>query len=200
MAKQAGRKTKLTPELVVRICGRIKRGDYVRTACLSVGIAEATYYKWMELGEADRTHNPPKRSKYSEFVESVQHAEAIAQQMLVNRVVKLGGWKGSLEILSRRFPKEWGNRQTLSSGKDGNPLPEAARGDGPPVVFNVIMNQDKGDNPFTFADGEGPDDQPPEPTSPAPKGTPPPPTPPARADQETIQDRVRNLTNPPQKQ
>lgn len=57
-----GRKLKLTPELQEQIVDALAAGAYASTACEYVGLSEATYYRWLQLGEqAERDlQHPPK--------------------------------------------------------------------------------------------------------------------------------------------
>lgn len=48
-----GRRTKCTPETIKAIADNIILGLSNRDACLSVGISEATFYGWMQRGEAE---------------------------------------------------------------------------------------------------------------------------------------------------
>ena len=45
-----GRKSKLTPEMIVEISGHVKNGLNNRDACRLSGISEGTLYRWLESG------------------------------------------------------------------------------------------------------------------------------------------------------
>lgn len=152
--KQAGARLKLTDDLMTRIAGQIKKGNYVRTSCLAVGVSQSTFYAWKAQGETDIKAG--KRTKYSAFVEMIDHADAVAQQRLVRTVINEGGWKGSLEILKRRFPKEFGDKTALSNA-DGSPLVPS----GPAVAVTFKMDAPADDNPWL-----------PDPNAPAPTDEP----------------------------
>jgi len=155
--KKPGRNIKMTPEVIERICGQIKRGNYAATAYRAVGVSYTTFYKWKELGEADRAAG--KRTRYVEFLEALEHAEAVGEQRLVARVIDKGGWKGALEILKRSRPKTWGDKTALTNADGGNlPVPTAGAA-GITLIVNSGAPPD--DNPWT---GEGTDQ--PEPTEP----------------------------------
>lgn len=166
----------MTPENISRLCGQIKKGNLVKTACLAVGISYSTFYAWKEQGEKDREAR--KRGRYVEFLEELEHAEAVGEQRLVANVLTKGGWKGSLEILKRRYRPEWGDKTALTKS-DGSDFPaNPLAGSGVPSV-NLTINTTAplDDNPFTGvgtgkdapAHAPGEDDAPaPSPHSPQP--------------------------------
>ncbi len=139
--------------MVARICGQIKKGNTIRTSVVACGIHQATFYEWKAKGEEDRKEG--KTTKFSRFLDEVEHADAVAQQRLVARVLKTGPWKAAMEILKRRWPKEFGDKTALTNA-DGSPL--APMG-GPPINVNFKFNQDEGDDPFTWDETARPKDQ-----------------------------------------
>lgn len=157
--KKAGRNPKLTEDLISRVCGQIKKGNTIRTACVASGIGETTFFDWKRRGEADRTGKPAdgdtpavpaKRTIYVQFVESLEHADAVAQQRLLARVVGMGGWKGAMEILKRRWPKEFGDKTALTN-PDGTPLAPGIGGGN--VNVSINCNAPSDDNPWIDKDG-----------------------------------------------
>lgn len=155
---------------MTRIAGQIKKGNHIKTACIACGVGTATFYEWKARGEQDRTGRPatddtpavaPKRTIYVQFLETIEHADAVAQQRLVANVIQKGGWKGSMEILKRRWPKEYGDKTALSNA-DGTPLSIG----GPPINVTVKCDAPADDNPWLpdpnapeepAADGEQPE-------------------------------------------
>lgn len=141
-AKKSGRKPKINDVVIARICNKIKAGNTLKTACLTAGITYTTFYDWKTKGEIDRKEG--RRSKYAEFIDATDHADAVGQARLVANVIKEGGWKGSLEILKRRFPKEFGDKTALSNA-DGTPIPIAG---GAPVHVTFKFDQPEKDEPW----------------------------------------------------
>lgn len=125
--------------MITRICGQIKKGNFLSTACKASGISQSLFYQWKTKGTEDREAG--KRTKAVEFLEAVEHADAVAQQRLLRNVIEKGGWKGSLEVLKRRWPKEWGDKSALMN-PDGSALAQGG------VQFNLTMKQDPEDNPW----------------------------------------------------
>ena len=115
-----GRKTKLTPELQEKILLHIRAGNYIRTACMAVGISEQDYFNWVKWGEQRR------KGVFFEFFKAVKKAEAEAEARLVT-IVNLAGpsnWQAAMTMLERKYPDRWGKRERhdvdLTSG--GQPL------------------------------------------------------------------------------
>lgn len=139
--EKRGRKLKLDENMMARIAGQIKCGNHIKTACVACGIGQTTFYDWKAQGEEDAAAG--KRTKYATFLEVINHADAVAQQRLVNRVLKLGGWKGAMEILKRRWPKEYGDKTALSNA-DGTPLTPG----GPAVNLTIKCDAPEDDDPW----------------------------------------------------
>lgn len=59
----AGRRTDLTPAVQKRICDAIRGGLFVVQAARLGGIAETTYYRWMDQGNSDPDEEPDLRCK-----------------------------------------------------------------------------------------------------------------------------------------
>lgn len=65
----AGRPTKLTPELQKKICDEVCRGTSQETAALLAGIQERTLYYWIERGKAGK-------EPYLQFFQDLMRARA----------------------------------------------------------------------------------------------------------------------------
>jgi hypothetical protein len=101
----------LTEEVIQRVCGLIEEGDFPDVAAGACGIPRRTYFSWMEQGR--RTDS----GIHHQFCTSVALACDVAQSNLRRRVQEgddkgesFGRGKASLEILQRRFPKQWAVR------------------------------------------------------------------------------------------
>lgn len=119
----AGRKSKLTPEVVEKITGAIKMGNDNKVAAALAGISEPTYYMWL-----DKAKEPNARKVYVEFLESVEQAQAQAEAFAVAKVQKAandGKWQASTWWLERKHPKRWGQTNKIKqeiSGVNGEPI------------------------------------------------------------------------------
>jgi len=102
-----GRRTKLTPELQTTIIEGLRLGNYAIVAAQFAGISESCYYKWIRRGEDDMAAG--EDTKFSQFVQSIKHAEAEAETRAVAQVMQAGqdSWQASMTYLERKFPGRW---------------------------------------------------------------------------------------------
>jgi hypothetical protein len=118
------RPTKLDPERQERILDAIRAGSYAEPACRAAGIAESTYYRWLQRGEAE------DRGIYADFVQAVRCAEAEAEVKAVEvvQLKMLEDWRAAIAFLERRHPSRW-RRQTSAeiSGPGGGPIETRAK-------------------------------------------------------------------------
>ncbi len=108
----AGRPTKLTPELAKTIVEAIRGGNYAQVAAATAGIGEETFYTWLARGKDE------PEGIYREFREAVLTASGEAEQEKLERLQREalaedGDWKAAAWWLERRFPKRWGRQQRL---------------------------------------------------------------------------------------
>ena len=103
----AGRKTKLTPERINKLCRYLREGQTVRVACGMSGIVQSTYYRWIEEAEGQ------KSGKKKEFKDRIERAQCHAErrmQVVVRMAGLSGDWKAAIEWLKLQRPKDWTNR------------------------------------------------------------------------------------------
>lgn len=104
----AGRRSKLTPELVQAFTDALVEGNCIETAAALAGISHTTYYRWLEAGRK------AKAGAFWEFCEAVKKAEAKAEADRVRRIQtagKDGNWQADAWWLERRRPERWGRRE-----------------------------------------------------------------------------------------
>ena len=119
-----GHPSKLTPEAQRTIINGIRAGMTNRLAAARAGIADSTFYHYLEMGRRQ------KRGKYKDFLDAVVRAEgecmanalavltkaAIGQGAVLDqdgRVVEEAipaDWRAAAFILERRFPHEFGRQ------------------------------------------------------------------------------------------
>lgn len=75
----AGRHTKLTPALQKKMIKLLKTGVTVTDACAHVGIAQGTYYNWIEWGHEGK-------SPYLQFLEAVTRAHNNAKVIAIGTI------------------------------------------------------------------------------------------------------------------
>lgn len=107
--RSGGRKSKLTPELQERICRLVREGNYLRVAALATGIHEATLYRWLADGEAE------KSGIYREFYVALKRAEAEAEARMVARIetAAVETWQAAAWYLERKYADRWGRRERV---------------------------------------------------------------------------------------
>ena len=116
----AGRKSKLTPELQEEIINRVKMGATYKYATIAAGIDESTFYSWINKGERDKH----KDSKYAEFLKCLKKAKAelfcahtanITKQALGRfdkdgHLIVAPNWVASMTYLERQHSDEFGRK------------------------------------------------------------------------------------------
>ena len=118
--KKRGRRTKLTIDLVDRICDFIRAGNYQKVAAANCGIKERTWYHWLE--RAREAKRPTIQQRH--LLQSVAMADAQWEALHVQRIMASRDPKVSLEMLARRHPERWAStrhttqRQVDAAGDD----------------------------------------------------------------------------------
>ena len=120
--KKRGRRTKLTIEVIDRICDFIRAGNYQKVAAANCGVKERTWYHWLE--RARDVKRPTIEQRH--LLQSVAMADAQFEALHVQRIMGSADPKVSLEMLSRRFPERWASTRHTTQrqvGKDGEDVP-----------------------------------------------------------------------------
>ena len=94
-------------KLISRITASIKAGNHPHTAARAAGLSYRQFVTWLEKGEQDPD------SKYGVFFAAIDQADAVSEEALASRFVEAteSDWKATEAYLTRRFPKNWGNKQ-----------------------------------------------------------------------------------------
>lgn len=94
----------------------LRKGAAYEHACQYAGISYQSFRNWIEAGES------ATRGRYFEFVEAVRSAEAEAVKkwldVIETAAVQVGNYKPALEMLSRRYPNEYG-KQVIEQQNSG---------------------------------------------------------------------------------
>ncbi len=129
-----GRKSLLTPEIQQQIVTAIQSGNFQHHACEYAGIHTATYFRWLERGQAeiDRLEQDetaeadPVETPYREFCDAIKKARAVAVVQAVGLIRKAavdGTWTAAAWYLERSHPKDWGKTDRLEhTGSEGAPI------------------------------------------------------------------------------
>ena len=110
---RAGRPVTLTRQKIGSLSQHMRAGNFAVTACALEGIAESTFYFWLE--QAERAVKEGRTSLYVELLESIKKASAEAESRNV-KTAQEGrvGWQANMTWLERRFPDRWGHQSKLS--------------------------------------------------------------------------------------
>lgn len=109
-----GRPTKLNDQTHEAIVTAVRNGNYVETAAQAAGIDPATFYRWMERGEADIENDVA--SPFREFCEAVEKAKAESEKIDLDLIAKAAGegnWQAAAWRLERRFKDKWGRNDKM---------------------------------------------------------------------------------------
>lgn len=119
-------KLKITPELTKKVCDNIRIGLSFEDACLLSGIQRDALRVWSKKGAN-------QKKEYIEFAEAVDRALIECKQRDLVRIEKFsdqGGDTNALKAilwrLSRRFPREWGNKETVRHEDNNTPQDKSA--------------------------------------------------------------------------
>jgi transposase len=109
----AGRKSKLTPQLIKDAVKLLKGGSYVSTVCEFIGIDPSTWYRWMREGKK------AKSGLKSQFYHAIKKADAEAEIRMVTDIQKIANenqtWQALAWMLERKYPERWGRREKFSA-------------------------------------------------------------------------------------
>lgn len=107
----AGRPTKLTKEIIDKVCSAIYAGNYAKIAAQLSGISESTYYAWM--AEAEKEGCDPLFLEFSESVERAEAAAEVEAVALIRQSAKNGNAKDAQWLLERKHGERWGRNDKL---------------------------------------------------------------------------------------
>jgi hypothetical protein len=137
------RRSKMTPEVKTKILNVLKGGGTECAAYTSAGICEATFYRWLQLGEQ------AKAPRYRKFLEEVRRAQqdAVIRNVTIVQKAAMGGEvlertrithpdgrvvetekKSAPNVqaaewwLERKFPNDWGRRDRIDHRTPDGPL------------------------------------------------------------------------------
>lgn len=110
----AGRRTKLSDDVITEAAKLIATGNTQTTACAYLGITMQTWINWMKKGEDGV-------SPYVEFFDAIKKAEAKAKVLCVGRIISAAqqSWQAAAWWLERRYPEEFGRRDNAPPKDDG---------------------------------------------------------------------------------
>jgi hypothetical protein len=138
----AGRKTKLTEEVLNRLIEGIRAGNYIYTSCAYAGIHKDTYYEWLE--KAKLPDASPLLKRLSDEVEKARAEAEMRNVLNIQRAASGGTWQASAWWLERSFPDRWG-RKTEISGPNQGPIQLEVTRDELTERITAILGVEAGD-------------------------------------------------------
>jgi hypothetical protein len=106
--------SKLTTDLINKASKYISEGHYTNVICQYLGIAETTFYSYVNQGKEDIEAD--KDTIYTKFLKSVKEAEAIAEMKQLQNILKAssdGTWQASAWYLERKHKNRWSTKQEI---------------------------------------------------------------------------------------
>jgi len=119
-----GRPTHFTPERREKILTALRIGNYRVVAARFGGVADATFYSWLERAREERGRG--EVTDYTVFLDAVEVAEAQAEATLVANLMRQArdNPTAAMGMLRTRFRDRWSEapQRMEITGKDGGPV------------------------------------------------------------------------------
>ena len=108
-----GKKLRLNRSVIDKVCESISQGNYIKSACMSAGISERSYYDYMKQGDEDLSCD--RKTIFAQFAYEVKEAEAKSQLEIINIIKKAAKkeWTAAAWIAERRWPALFGKRSDV---------------------------------------------------------------------------------------
>ena len=106
---KAGRKPKCNAETIEKAVKLKKAGCNNKDIAAAIGIAEGTFYAWL---------NQPANKMHREFSESIKKAEAdykAALLSIIARDAQEKDWKAAAWLLERKYPAEYARTDRIQA-------------------------------------------------------------------------------------
>jgi len=99
---------KYCPEIVAKIASIVAQGNFATVASAACGIAECTYYAWL---------NDPDKP---EFSQAIKEAEAQAEMDAVSIIKNDESWQSKAWLLERKFKTRWAKTENQNINHNGS--------------------------------------------------------------------------------
>jgi hypothetical protein len=130
--KTAGRRTLLNEEMIDRLVGAVRSGNYLDDSARYVGIGERTLFEWLAKGrqaleDADGDLEAVDEDKYlfaqlSQSLESARSHAVVRNVALIQKAAEQS-WQAAAWYLERTNPKKWGRFETVElTGANGGAI------------------------------------------------------------------------------
>lgn len=113
-------------KLTDKIEQKILQGNIAETAAIACGVSASIYHKWMRTAEEQIAGNI-EGTLYTIFYDAIKSAEARLQVAAVGEFFDAGksDWRARQAFLERRFPEQWGKKDSKTIRVTGNLQPAA---------------------------------------------------------------------------
>lgn len=128
MSRKTGKRKRAYPKVltdakVERICELIREGNFVKQACISVGVNYETFRRGMAKGR--KMIRP-----YDKWFEMVERAKAESETdvvRVINEQIKAGNVGVAQWYLARKFPNRWEKTERIKAKVDNSQRIEIVR-------------------------------------------------------------------------
>ena len=127
------RRSKLTPKVQENFCAALQIGATIEIAAGYAGIPERTIYDWLERGRKEEerladstTELNPNEERYLRFSQTVRESQASAAITwldVLDKAMQGQNPNFAMEMLERRYPREFGKQARLDLTTKGEALP-----------------------------------------------------------------------------
>ena len=96
--------------LTKKILNQIRKGTSPPTAARLNGLSDDAFYDWLHMGQINDQSDVD--SSYRQFYLDVMAADASVEAGLTSKLMKAAetDWKAALEILARRYSRNWSQK------------------------------------------------------------------------------------------
>ena len=119
LIRQPGRPCGLTPQKEKILLDAIQRALSYKQASALAGISYMTLNRWRKKGS-----EPGAPPEFSDFCDRLATAEAKAADALcraISKAARSGHWQAAAWMLERRYPEDWGRRESLPAPPEPPP-------------------------------------------------------------------------------
>ena len=152
------RRSRLAPKVQEDFCAALQIGATIGIAAGYAGIPERTIYDWLERGRIEEERlaqiPPPEpnpdEARYLRFSQAAREAKAgaaVSWLHVLDSAMQADNPGFAMEMLERRYPKDFGKQARVDVTTAGQPLPA------PITVVEVVKTYQEGQETKQVEDG-----------------------------------------------
>jgi hypothetical protein len=108
--RREGRPSLVATEAADKIVEALRRGSYIKPACVAAGVSYEALHNWILKGEADAEAG--RDSEYARFRARLTRARAEGELKLVAKLKADPDWRVAAFLLERGYRERWGRAET----------------------------------------------------------------------------------------